>query len=98
MNIGTLFYEKITIFVKKSSMLIANPIYDSVFKYLLDDNQAAKVLIANILGLKINDLHLDPTETVVKIPNNDFTVFRMDFKATITLENNEKKVILIEIQ
>ena len=33
-------------------MIIANPIYDAVFKYLLEDNEIAKILISNILNLK----------------------------------------------
>lgn len=80
-------------------MLIANPIYDSVFKYLLEDNEIAKILISNILNLKINELHLEPTEVISRIDGiKDFTIFRIDFKATITLEKGEKQVILIEIQ
>lgn len=79
-------------------MLIANPIYDSVFKYLMDDNQVAKILISNIMGIKIEHLKLEPTETIVKSGSKDFNVFRIDFKATIQLENKEQKVILIELQ
>jgi hypothetical protein len=80
-------------------MIIANPIYDSVFKYLLDDNEVAKVLISNILDIKVETLHLEPTETSFATEGvRNFTVFRIDFKATITLENEAKQVILIEIQ
>ena len=79
-------------------MIIANPIYDSVFKYLLDDNEVARVLISNLLDIKIESLHVEPTETIVIGETRDFTVFRIDFKATISLENNEKQVVLIEIQ
>lgn len=77
---------------------IANPIYDSVFKYLLEDNEVAKILVANILDLKIEKLELQPTELNIPIEKRDFTVFRIDFKATITLNNEERKVVLIEIQ
>ena len=80
-------------------MIIANPIYDTVFKYLLNDNQVAKVLISNILDIKVHALKLEPTEiTLPKDALSDFTICRIDFKATITLENNENQVILIEIQ
>ncbi len=79
-------------------MILANPIYDSVFKYLLEDNEVAKILISNILDIKIDSLQLEPTELNLPVGKRDFTVFRIDFKATITLENNEKHVVLIEIQ
>lgn len=79
-------------------MKVANPIYDSVFKYLLADNHVAKVLISNILDIQINTLHLEPTEINYKDEERNFTIFRIDFKATITLEKNEKQVVLIEIQ
>jgi hypothetical protein len=38
-------------------MNIANPVYDSVFKYLLDDNRVAKIFISAIIGEEITDLH-----------------------------------------
>ena len=40
-------------------MIIANPIYDSVFKYLLDDNQVARVLISNILDKDLRSTFLN---------------------------------------
>jgi len=79
-------------------MILANPIYDSVFKYLLDDNEVAKILISNILDVKIDSLQLEPTEIILPAGKRDYTVFRIDFKATITLPTQEKQVILIEIQ
>ncbi len=79
-------------------MKLANPIYDSVFKYLLDDNEVAKILISNILNVKIETLQLEPTEINHAVGKRDFTVFRVDFKATITHPNEEKQVVLIEIQ
>jgi hypothetical protein len=78
-------------------MILANPIYDSVFKYLLDDNEVAKILISNILDIKIDSLQFEPTEIILPAGKRDYTVFRIDFKATITLPTQEKQVILIEI-
>ncbi|TAE00258.1 MAG: hypothetical protein EAZ97_06495, partial [Bacteroidetes bacterium] len=48
-------------------MLIANPIYDVVFKYLMEDNKVAKLLISSIIGMKINDLDFQPQEFVAQI-------------------------------
>ncbi len=77
---------------------VANPIYDVVFKYLLSDNKIAKLLISNLLGVEITKLELRPQEFSSNIANKTLTVYRIDFKAEIVLKNNEKLVVLIEIQ
>ena len=46
-------------------MNIANPIYDASFKYLMEDIEAAKVLIAEIIGEKVVSLEPQQQETVV---------------------------------
>ncbi len=43
-------------------MLIANPIYDVVFKYLLEDKEVAILLISEILGENVIDLEFKPQE------------------------------------
>ena len=48
-------------------MLIANPIYDAVFKYLLEDNKIAKLLIGAIIGEKIETLDFRPQEYVAEL-------------------------------
>ena len=59
-------------------MYIANPTYDVVFKYLLDDNKIAKKLLSLIIGKEIITLDYKPTEyrgnlTTQEISdNNDF--------------------------
>jgi hypothetical protein len=71
-------------------MNIANPVYDSVFKYLLDDNRVAKIFISAIIGEEITDLHFATTEAKVKLQlgetpektigiPNFITVLRIDF-------------------
>ena len=42
---------------------VYNPIYDTVFKYLMEDNKAAKVLLGSILDKKIKTLDLKTTTT-----------------------------------
>ncbi len=94
-------------------MKIANPILDTVFKYLFEDNEIAKGLLSRITGLHIISLELKPTElTYEKFFNledklNDIQkselnsllkIYRFDFKAIIKEANNEHKVVLIEIQ
>lgn len=85
-------------------MKIANPIYDVVFKYLLDDNKIAKLLIGKIIGEEIIELEFTPTENKIHLSEARakkidvfFTVTRMDFAAKIKTDDGFKKV-LIEIQ
>jgi len=77
---------------------VANPIYDVVFKYLLSDNKIAKLLISDLLGMKINTLEVRPQEFATDPENKTLTVYRIDFKAEIITSSGEKLVVLIEIQ
>ena len=79
-------------------MKVANPIYDVVFKYLLEDNKIAKLLISNLLGVKINHLELRPQEYSSDFSKQIITVYRVDFKAEIVLSSGKTMVVLIEIQ
>ncbi len=36
--------------------MIANPIYDTVFKYLMDDPRVAGVIISTIIGEEVEEL------------------------------------------
>ncbi len=88
-------------------MRIANPIYDVVFKYLMDDNKIAKLMISKIIGEEIESLDFQPKENIAKIsrsgaeeekPQASFTVYRLDFAARIKMPDGEFKQVLIEIQ
>ncbi len=80
-------------------ILIANPIYDVVFKYLLDDNNIARELLSTILGETITELNIKPQETIIKDDTSgEIKIFRLDFKAVIKLENGLSKTVLIELQ
>ena len=78
-------------------MQIANPIYDVVFKYLMNDSKIAKLLLSSIIGEEIIALDLTPQENVVDLEQRSLTVFRIDFSATIKTGEGQKKVLL-EIQ
>lgn len=77
---------------------VANPIYDVVFKYLLSDNKIAKLLISDLLDLKIHSLEVRPQEYTTHTKNQTLTVYRVDFKAEIELQDGKKLIVLIEIQ
>ncbi|MDR2586262.1 MAG: alpha/beta hydrolase [Prevotellaceae bacterium] len=86
-------------------MEIANPIYDVVFKYLMEDNKAARLLVSSIIGEEVVSLEPKPQEhtrekdkkeETVGIPN--LTVYRLDFSAKIKLADESYKVVVIEMQ
>ncbi len=82
-------------------MRIANPIYDVVFKYLLDDEKAAKLVLSALLGREVLELQFRPTEVrreAAPALGPSILVLRMDFAATVALEDGSRKLVLIEIQ
>jgi hypothetical protein len=79
-------------------MQIANPIYDVVFKYLLEDNKIAKKLISLIIGEDIESLAFKPTERRGSIESHSLSVFHLDFAATILQKDGQQKQVVIELQ
>jgi len=92
-------------------MQILNPIYDVVFKYMMEDNKVAKLFLSVLIGQEILELKFLPQELIAdfqgdisKIPDasiqlaSGLTIYRMDFSARIRTENNEEKLIIIEVQ
>jgi hypothetical protein len=80
-------------------MIIANPLYDVVFKYLMEDIDIAREILETILGEKILYLEVKPQETATEIsPDGSIRILRFDFKATIEMPSGELKKTLIELQ
>ena len=79
-------------------MQIANPIYDVVFKYLLEDTESAILLLSAIIGQPIEELEFLPQEGTTYIEQHSLTVYRLDFSAKVKIGENEYKQVLIEIQ
>ena len=83
-------------------MHIANPIYDVVFKYMLEDNKTAKLFLSAIISEKIEVLEFSAQERTVEVKpraneNVPLTVCRLDFSAKIKTDAGFKTVI-IELQ
>ena len=78
-------------------MRIANPIYDVVFKYMMEDLKVAKTFISAIIGEEVQRLQFCPQELTVKYKEDSRTVVRMDFLARIKTPDGLKAVI-IEMQ
>ncbi len=79
-------------------MIIANPIYDSFFKYLMEDNRVARLVISTIIGEEIVELEIRPQERSALLSDLPVTVYRIDFAARIRMATGEMKNVLIEIQ
>ena len=79
-------------------MLIANPIYDTVFKRLMENERVARFFISTLTGDNIEEVQVQPQEFTYVDKADVLTVFRLDFIATIRNDDGEQKKVLIEIQ
>ncbi len=79
-------------------MLIANPIYDSVFKYLMEDKEIARELLSLIIREEIVEIDFKPQEQTGLTEKFSVTIFRLDFRAVIKTKSGELKKVLIELQ
>ena len=79
-------------------MIIANPIYDVVFKRMLENERVAKFFIGTLLEQTILSVEIKPQEFTYVNESSSLAVFRLDFIATILTETGESKKVLIEIQ
>ncbi len=79
-------------------MVIANPIYDVVFKRMMENEKVAKFFIGTLLEQTIEAVSVKPQEFTYSDELAGLAVFRLDFIATIKTETGELKKILIEIQ
>ena len=75
---------------------IANPIYDVVFKYLMDDARIARTILSALLKKDIVSVEMRPHEYVNQKVEG-IAVQRIDFGAVVR-ENGEENLILIELQ
>ncbi len=78
-------------------MRIANPLYDSVFKFLMEDPDCARTVIATITGLDIIRVDPRPTELLAEF-GAGLLVYRLDFCAHVKLSDGSFQLVLIEIQ
>jgi hypothetical protein len=95
-------------------MIIANPIYDVVFKRLMENEKVAKFFIGTLLEQTIESVEVKPQEYTYKgelettkgIQDAEerirerfsIWVYRLDFIASIKTDTGEYKKVLIEIQ
>ena len=49
-------------------IIIPNPIYDVVFRYLMEDPESATIVLSTLINEKITKLHLEPQTHAQKKP------------------------------
>ena len=76
---------------------IANPIYDIVFKYLLEDDRITKTILSALLKKEVVEVEVRKHEYTNGTRDN-ISIFRIDFGATIIDGEGNRKLILIELQ
>ncbi len=79
-------------------MIIANPIYDTVFKRMMENERVAKFFIGTLLEEQIESIEVKPQEFTYTDELAGLAVFRLDFIATIKTEGGEWRKVLVEIQ
>ena len=78
-------------------MIIANPLYDTVFKRLMENQRVAKFFLETLLETQIKDIQIQPQEFTYHKDLIGLRIFRLDFIALLNTKQGYKKV-LIEIQ
>ena len=79
---------------------VANPIYDSVFKYLMEDERIAKTMLSALLKKEVIHVTVRPHE-YSNTTRDTLSMFRIDFAATVREREGDgvrDRVVLIELQ
>ena len=80
-------------------MLIANPIYDTVFKHLLENEKVAKFFISTLLGKTVHSIEVrSPEHTHIDPKDDRLKLLRMDFTVEIEEKDGQRNKIIIEMQ
>ena len=96
----------------ENKTIIANPLYDTAFKYLMENMEIARFFVETIIGEQVIEINVAPQERVVKktrrkkvgeehkvtISEEVFSIIRYDFIAKIRTEQGVHKNVLIEVQ
>ena len=76
---------------------IANPIYDSVFKFLMEDERVAKTILSALLKKEVVEVDVRKHEYTNGIKDK-VSMFRIDFGAKVKQDDGSLKLVLIELQ
>lgn len=76
---------------------VANPIYDVVFKYLMEDERIARIILSALLKQNVVKVEVRPHE-YINGKRDTLSVFRIDFGATVRRADGTEQLILVELQ
>ena len=76
---------------------IANPIYDSVFKYLMEDERVARTIFSALLKKEVVSVEMRRNE-YANVGRRDISMFRIDFGAKVREADGRVHLVLIELQ
>ena len=76
---------------------VANPIYDSVFKFLMEDERIAKTVLSALLKKEVESVEMRRHEHP-NITRDNLSMFRIDFAARIKEDDGTTRLVLIELQ
>ena len=76
---------------------VANPIYDSVFKYLMEDERVAKTVLSALLKREVAEVKMRKHE-YTNGSRDKISMFRIDFGAKVRQDDGSLKLVLIELQ
>jgi len=87
-------------------IIIPNPIYDVVFRYLMEDPESAMIVLSTLIDEKILTLKLktpkqnrslNPIQLKISSSVDNPRLFQIDFEASVRWPNGEEEVIGIEV-
>ena len=76
---------------------VANPIYDSVFKFLMGDERIVKVILSALLKKEVTSAEMRRHEHP-NITRDTLSMFRIDFAAKVREDDGSERLVLIELQ
>ncbi|MCS7036253.1 MAG: hypothetical protein NZM41_06270 [Saprospiraceae bacterium] len=81
-------------------MIIANPMSDYVFKYLMSNEKLAKKILSVILDKEVVQLRPAPREITVQTGRGKrrLTQYRMDFRAVLRDASGREEEVMLELQ
>ena len=76
---------------------VANPIYDCVFKFLMEDERIAKTVLSALLKKEVVSVEMRRNEHP-NVTRDKISMFRIDFAAQVKEDDGTVRLILIELQ
>ncbi len=78
-------------------MEVANPIYDAVFKFLMEDDRVARTILTALLKKVVLSVKMRPHE-YSNSRKESVSMFRIDFAANVRQADGTEQMTLIEVQ